>query len=159
MITDKNIIEFISSWKDGIIHIQKACIANNDYKELARNFVDNHYLFNEELVLFKPTLTNDVVFRNTSDDALSYFIGGKYPEDNGFALNDFEDIEIDEINTIIEKELIAVMGVFILRLKNTNDPLRIAFTLILKSTNIGLKIKIHHSSLIKKIFNLSDCCA
>jgi len=148
MITDKNIIEFISSWKYGIILIQKAYIANNDYKERARHFVDNHYLFNEELVLFKPTLTNDVVFRNTTDDALSYFIGGKYPEDKGFALKDFEDIEVDEINTIIEKELIAVMGIFILKLKNTHDPLRIAFTFILKSTNKGLKIKIHHSSLI-----------
>jgi hypothetical protein len=149
MITNKNITEFITSWRDGIILVQKAYIANNDYKKQARNFVDNHYLFNEELVLFKPTLTNDVVFRNTPDDAVSYFIGGKYPEDKGFALNDFEDIEIDEINTIIEKELIAVMGVFILKLKNTNDPLRIAFTFILKSTNSGLKIKIHHSSLIK----------
>ena len=148
MITDKNITEFISSWRDGIILIQKAYIANNDYKERARHFVDNHYLFNEELVLFKPTLTNDVVFRNTTDDALSYFIGGKYPEDKGFALKDFEDIEVDEINTIIEKELIAVMGVFILKLKNTNDPTRIAFTFILKSTINGLKIKIHHSSLI-----------
>jgi hypothetical protein len=149
MITNKNITEFITSWRDGIILVQKAYIANKDYKERARHFVDNHYLFNEELVLFKPTLTNDVVFRNTPDDAVSYFIGGKYPEDKGFALNDFEDIEIDEINTIIEKELIAVMGVFILKLKNTNDPLRIAFTFILKSTNSGLKIKIHHSSLIK----------
>ena len=148
MITDKNITEFISSWRDGIILIQKAYIANNDYKERARHFVVNHYLFNEELVLFKPTLTNDVVFRNTTDDALSYFIGGKYPEDKGFALKDFKDIEVDEINTIIEKELIAVMGVFILKLKNTNDPTRIAFTFILKSTINGLKIKIHHSSLI-----------
>ena len=148
MITDKNITEFITSWRDGIILVQKAYIANNDYKERARHFVDNHYLFNEELVLFKPTLTNDVVFRNTTDDALSYFIGGKYPEDKGFALKDFEDIEVDEINTIIEKELIAVMGIFILKLKNTNDPTRIAFTFILKSTNNGLKIKIHHSSLI-----------
>ena len=148
MITDKNITEFISSWRDGIILIQKAYIANNDYKERARHFVNNHYLFNEELVLFKPTLTNDVVFRNTTDDALSYFIGGKYPEDKGFALKDFEDIEVDEINTIIEKELIAVMGIFILKLKNTHDTLRIEFTFILKSTNKGLKIKIHHSSLI-----------
>ena len=148
MITDKNITEFITSWRDGIILVQKAYIANNDYKERARHFVDNHYLFNEELVLFKPTLTNDVVFRNTTDDALSYFIGGKYPEDKGFALKDFKDIEVDEINTIIEKELIAVMGVFILKLKDTTRTLRIAFTFILKSTNSGLKIKIHHSSLI-----------
>jgi len=148
MITNKNITEFITSWRDGIILIQKAYITNEDYKERACHFVDNHYLFNEELVLFKPTLTNDEVFRNTTDDALSYFIGGKYSEDKGFALKDFEDIEIDEINTIIEKELIAVMGIFILKLKNTNDPQRIAFTFILKSTNNGLKIKIHHSSLI-----------
>jgi hypothetical protein len=148
MITDKNITEFISSWRDGIMLIQKAYITNNDYKERARTFVDNHYLFNEELVLFKPTLTNDIVFRNTKDDALSYFIGGKYPEDKGFALKNFEDIEINEVNTIIEKELIAVMGVFILKLKDTTKPLRIAFTFILKSTNSGLKIKIHHSSLI-----------
>jgi hypothetical protein len=123
-------------------------MSDNDYKKLARDFIDNHYLFNEELVLFKPTLTNEIVFRNTTDDALSYFIGGKYPEDKGFALKNFEDIEINDLNTLVEKELIAVMGVFILKQKDTDDPLRIAFTFILKSTNRGLKIKIHHSSLI-----------
>ena len=74
MITDKNITEFITSWRDGIILVHKAYNANNDYKERARHFVDNHYLFNEELVLFKPTLTNDEVFRNTTDDALSYLL-------------------------------------------------------------------------------------
>ena len=148
MITDKNIIEFVSSWTNGIMLIQKAYMSDNDYKKLARDFIDNHYLFNEELVLFKPTLTNEIVFRNTTDDALSYFIGGKYPEDKGFALKNFEDIEINNLNTLVEKELIAVMGVFILKQKDTNDPLRIAFTFILKSTNSGLKIKIHHSSLI-----------
>ena len=148
MITDKNIIEFVSSWTNGIMLIQKAYKSDNDYKKLARDFIDNHYLFNEELVLFKPTLTNEIVFRNTTDDALSYFIGGKYPEDKGFALKNFEDIEINNLNTLVEKELIAVMGVFILKQKDTNDPLRIAFTFILKSTNSGLKIKIHHSSLI-----------
>jgi hypothetical protein len=148
MPTKQELFEFIKSWIDGLSMIRTAYEKNEDYKNIALEFINKHYLFNEESVLFKPTLTNKTIFRNSVDDALSYFIGGKYSEDTGFALNAYESIDINETNTIIEKDLIAIMGVLDFKLINSDESMRVAFTFVLKSSESGLKIKIHHSSLI-----------
>jgi hypothetical protein len=144
----QDLFEFIKSWTDGLSMIRTAYEKNEDYKNIALEFINKHYLFNEESVLFKPTLTNKTIFRNSVDDALSYFIGGKYPEDTGFALKAYESIDINETNTIIEKDLIAIMGILDFKLVNSDESMRVAFTFVLKSSESGLKIKIHHSSLI-----------
>ena len=148
MPTKQELFEFIKSWIDGLSMIRTAYEKNEDYKNIALEFINKHYLFNEESVLFKPTLTNKTIFRNSVDDALSYFIGGKYSEDTGFALKAFESVTIDETNTIIENDLIAIMGILDFKLMSPTEHMRVAFTFILKTTESGLKIKIHHSSLI-----------
>jgi hypothetical protein len=148
MPTKQELFEFIKSWIDGLSMIRTAYEKNEDYKNIALEFINKHYLFNEELVLFKPTLTNKTIFRNSVDDALSYFIGGKYSEDTGFALKAYESIDINETNTIIEKDLIAIMGVLDFKLINSDESMKVAFTFVLKSSESGLKIKVHHSSLI-----------
>ena len=148
MPTKQDLFEFIKSWTDGLSMIRTAYENNEDYKNMALEFIKKHYLFNEESVLFKPTLTNKTIFRNSVDDALSYFIGGKYSEDTGFALKAFESVTIDETNTIIENDLIAIMGILDFKLMSPTEHMRVAFTFILKTTESGLKIKIHHSSLI-----------
>jgi len=148
MPTKQELFEFIKSWIDGLSMIRTAYKKNENYKNMALEFINKHYLFNEESVLFKPTLTNKTIFRNSVDDALSYFIGGKYSEDTGFALKAYESIDINETNTIIEKDLIAIMGVLDFKLINSDESMRVAFTFVLKSSESGLKIKVHHSSLI-----------
>ena len=148
MPTKQELFEFIKSWIDGLSMIRTAYKKNENYKNMALEFINKHYLFNEESVLFKPTLTNKTLFRNSVDDALSYFIGGKYSEDTGFALKAFESVTIDETNTIIENDLIAIMGILDFKLMSPTEHMRVAFTFILKTTESGLKIKIHHSSLI-----------
>ena len=148
MPTKQDLFEFIKSWTDGLSMIRTAYEKNEDYKNIALEFINKHYLFNEESVLFKPTLTNKTIFRNSVDDALSYFIGGKYPEDTGFALKAYESININETNTIIEKGLIAIMGILDFKLVNSDESMKVAFTFVLKSSETGLKIKIHHSSPI-----------
>jgi hypothetical protein len=148
MPTKQDLLEFVTSWADGLSMIRTAYEKNDDYKAIALEFINKHYLFNEESVLFKPTLTNKTIFRNSVDDALSYFIGGKYSEDTGFALKAYESIDINETNTIIEKDLIAIMGVLDFKLINSDESMRVAFTFVLKSSETGLKIKVHHSSLI-----------
>jgi hypothetical protein len=148
MTTKQDLHKFVTSWANGLSVVRTAYENNEDYKQMALEFINKYYLFNEESVLFKPTLTNKVLFRNSVDDALSYFIGGKHTEDTGFALKAFETVTIDEANTIIEKNLIAIMGILDFQLINPTEQMRVAFTFILKSTKSGLKIKIHHSSLI-----------
>ena len=148
MPTKQDLFEFIKSWTDGLSMIRTAYENNEDYKNMALEFIKKHYLFKEESDLFKPTLTNKTIFRNSIDDALSYFIGGKYSEDVGFALKGYESIDINETNTVIEKDLIAIMGILDFKLINSDESMKVAFTFVLKSSESGLKIKVHHSSLI-----------
>ena len=141
--------DFLNSWKDGVIDIGIAYQQGNDYREKARAFIETHYAFDIGDVLFKPTFTNDVVFRNNLEDALSYFVTGDISEDSGFAIKPWEDIKASELNFIIEDNLCAVMGVFNLKPLNSENKTKITFTFILVKDNDKFKIKIHHSSEIK----------
>ena len=148
MTTKKQVINFLTSWKDGILNIRKSYVDKHDYKDEALSFVNNHYLFEVESVLFKPTLTKNVLFRNDINSALSYFIGGSIAEDTGFAIRPWKEIDIDEINVLIENDLIITMGVFKFTSYDTDELTKVAFTFFLKNTANKLKIKVHHSSII-----------
>jgi len=141
--------DFLNSWKDGVIDIGIAYQKGNDYKEKARTFIETHYAFDIGDVLFKPTFTNDVVFRNNLEDALSYFVAGDISEDSGFAIKPWEEIKTSEVSFIVEENLCAVMGVLDLKPLNSENKTKIAFTFILVKDNDRFKIKIHHSSEIK----------
>ncbi len=145
---EKKILDFLTSWKDGILNISQTHNDKGDYKKEALKFIKNHYLFETENVLFKPTLTKKTLFRNDLDSALSYFIGGTLPEDSGFALKPWKSIKISETNNLIEDNLIVVMGVFDFITHDTNEIIQVAFTFFLKTIEGNLKIKIHHSSTI-----------
>ena len=149
-INSIEIEDFLNSWKDGVIDIGIAYQQGNDYREKARAFIEKHYAFDIGDVLFKPTFTNDVVFRNNLEDALSYFVSGDISEDSGFAIKPWEDIKASELNFIIEDNLCAVMGVFNLKPLNSENKTKITFTFILVKDNDKFKIKVHHSSEIKK---------
>jgi hypothetical protein len=141
--------DFLNSWKDGVIDIGIAYQKGNDYKEKARTFIETHYAFDIGDVLFKPTFTNDVVFRNNVEDALSYFVAGDISEDSGFAIKPWEEIKTSEVSFILDHNLCAVMGVLDLKPLNSENKTKIAFTFILLKDNDRFKIKIHHSSEIK----------
>ena len=51
--------EFLNSWKQGVIEIGKAYQEDGDFKKLAEVFIEKHYAFSEEDVLFKPTFTSE----------------------------------------------------------------------------------------------------
>jgi hypothetical protein len=141
--------DFLNSWKNGVIDIGIAHQEGNNYRENAKAFIKKHYAFATGNVLFKPTFTNNVIFRNNLESALSYFASGDVSEDSGFALKPWEDIQTSEVNYIIEDNLCAVMGCLNLKPKYSENKTRIAFTFILIRINGDLKIKVHHSSEIK----------
>ena len=68
--------DFLNSWKEKILDIGIAYQEGNDYRGKARAFIETHYAFSSGDVLFKPTFTSDVIFRNNFEDALSHFISG-----------------------------------------------------------------------------------
>ena len=146
MVTKEDIINFVSSWKDGILNIGDIYKKGGDYRKEADLFLKRHYLFYIEDVLFKPTLTSEIIFRNSFESAKSYFVKGEIDEDKGFAIQNWQSIELLELNTIIEENLSVAMGKICFR---SDQVTNVAFTFVLKNINNELKIKIHHSSLIQ----------
>ena len=145
-INETDVKLFVDSWKQGVLDIRNVYDSKGDYQEQASKFLKTHYLFETESVLFKPTLTREVIFRNSFDRALSYFVGGDIDEDKGFAIQEWKSIDTDQINILIEDKLIIAMGVLGFK---SNGVLKVAFTFILKESNSSLKIKANHSSIIK----------
>ena len=145
MVSDK-IRQFLNSWKNGVIEIGKVYVDGGDYKKCAENFLSAHYAFDIEDVLFKPTFTKEVIFRNNKDDALSYFVKGSIEEDNGFALKPWERIDLVEVNSIVEDSLTIAMGAFNFKPVNQDVITLVAFTFLLIKDKNSFKIKVHHSS-------------
>ena len=138
--------KFLNSWKQGVIEIGKAYQEDGDFKKLAEIFIEKHYAFSEEDVLFKPTFTSEKVFRNTKSDAISYFVKGDISEDKGFALKPWKTIEVDELNFLLEDNLLASMGTLLFKPSNEDKVTKVAFTFIFTEINDFIKIKVHHSS-------------
>ena len=145
-INETDVKLFVDSWKQGVLDIKNVYENKGDYQEQASKFLKTHYLFETESVLFKPTLTREEIFRNSFDRALSYFIGGDIDEDKGFAIQEWKCIDTDQIDILIEDELIIAMGILSFK---SDEVLKVAFTFMLKESNSNLKIKAHHSPLIK----------
>ncbi len=147
-MSSNQIEDFLNSWKDGVIEIGRIYLEGGDYEKSAELFVSTHYAFDSEEVLFKPTFTKEVIFRNSKDLALSYFIGGEVAEDKGFALKPWEEIRLEELNIIEQDNLMVAMGTLNFKPLNLKENTLIAFTFLLIDTDGSLKIKVHHSSPI-----------
>jgi len=140
---------FLNSWASGVIEIGKTFKDGGNIAYKAKEFIDSHYAFDFQDVLFKPTYVKEVVFRNTRDEALSYFISGDIKEDKGFALKPWEKISLDKIYILNEHNITITMGILNLKPLDTLDEIRLAFTFVLiKDDKDQLKIKVHHSSEI-----------
>ena len=147
-MSSNQIEHFLNSWKDGVIEIGRIHLEEGDYEKSAELFVSTHYAFDSEEVLFKPTFTKEVIFRNSKDLALSYFIGGEVAEDKGFALKPWEEIRLEELNIIEQDNLMVAMGTLNFKPLNLKENTLIAFTFLLIDADDSLKIKVHHSSPI-----------
>ena len=147
-MSSNQIQHFLNSWKDGVIEIGRIHLEGGDYEKSAELFVSTHYAFDSEEVLFKPTFTKEVIFRNSKDLALSYFIGGEVAEDKGFALKPWEEIRLEELNIIEQDNLMVAMGTLNFKPLNLEENTLIAFTFLLIDTDDSIKIKVHHSSPI-----------
>ena len=142
----KKIENFLTSWAEGVIGIGKIFVSGGSYIEFAEDFLTTHYAFETERVLFKPTFTKEVVFRNAKEEALSYFVKGCIAEDNGFALKPWESITLEELNIVDEEKLIVAMGSLRFKAANSEHTTLVAFTFVFIDVDGALKIKIHHSS-------------
>ena len=143
---ESKIEEFLNSWTRGVIEIGKAYSKKEDFEKEALKFLSKHYAFKTQQILFKPTFTKEKIFRNNLEEALSYFVKGKFSEDNGFALKPWEEINLRELNILNEENLSTAMGTILFKPASSNETALVAFTFVFCLEEGEIKIKIHHSS-------------
>ena len=147
-ITELDVIKAQELWAENVIEIGNLYIKNEDYKSRASVFVKQFYAFDVGDVLFKPTLASEKQFRNSYDDALSYFIGGHISEDKGFALKPWKKINFAERKIIILNELALSMGNYFFQSVDGSDEVKVEFTFgYVKDKDNNLLINLHHSSI------------
>ena len=155
---NKKLIDKISlfqkKWADGIKNIGEAVINDLDEKEIkirANQMLENLYDFKRSgHVLFKPTKAEENPFRFNKRQTLSYFIGGKYKEDKGFALTPWKEVFFKKLksrNVILQDCDILVMSSYIFKDYNGGET-EVEYTFgYREDEHNDLKIFLHHSSL------------
>ncbi|MXY32249.1 MAG: phosphoribosyl-AMP cyclohydrolase, partial [Gammaproteobacteria bacterium] len=74
-ISEQAVIDAQEAWGEGIVSIAKVHTDGGDYTARATEHINDLYAYGETDVMFKPTLAAEDQFRETFDEALSYFIG------------------------------------------------------------------------------------
>ena len=147
IITREEVISAQKSWGDAIVSIVEAYTNKGDYKALAANIVDTLYGYGNGLVLFKPTKASKRQFRLTEEEAVSYFVTGIIPEDNGFAIQPWSKVRFENSGIITNSNSAVALGNYYFTDANTGKEAKAEFTFgYYKDENGKLLIKLHHSS-------------
>ena len=150
-ITQQDVDNAQEAWAQGVIAIGVSHQNNQNYTELAKQFLQTAYSFDhpEQPLLFKPTRAAAVPFRDNLKGTLSYFIGGDtdFQEDKGFALEPWKTISFDNTNIFYYDDIAIAMGHYTLTSMSGNTAtLEYSFGFV-KDDNDEIKIFLHHSSV------------
>ena len=147
-ITQEDVQKAKKQWGEGIIAIGQAFTNKEDYVAVATNFINDLYDFQNDDVLFKPTLAYKDQFRNKLDDALSYFVAssGLHEEDSGFALKPWKKIVFQDSGIRFVGDIATIMGNYFLTDFDNNE-IKVEYSFVYRrDENDDLKIILHHSS-------------
>jgi hypothetical protein len=119
-------------------------------RETAQAIIAAAYGYNIGPVLFKPTLTQTPqTFRTSAEGALAYFVGhdDAFPNDTGFALKGWTDVQIENAAIFISGDTAITMGN--VHITNSDGSVTTvdktwAFA---RDADGALRIMLHHSSL------------
>ena len=146
-LTEDRVSEFKTAWGEGIVAIGAVHSNGGDYEAAAREHISTFYAYEENSVLFKPTLASEQQFRGTFDEALSYFVGGSISEDGGFAITPFTAVRWENEGTLINGDTALAMGNYYF-MTTEGSEVKVEYTFGLEQMADGdLKIVLHHSSL------------
>ncbi len=109
-IREEDVLSIQKEWADSIISIGKIFLDKGNYRLEAEKTLKKLYAFDISNVLFKPTFASQNQFRNSFEDALSYFVGGNIEEDNGFAIKPWFKIRFSENKIVISHDSAIAMG-------------------------------------------------
>lgn len=150
-ISEAEVVAAQQAWGEGIVRIGQVYRDNGDYVAAAQRHIEQHYGYDQGLVLFKPTLAAKEQFRTTFDAALSYFVGGNpsYPEDTGFAIKPWSKVRWMNAGIINDGCTMAVaMGNYFFTPADGGEETKVEYTLGFIRDDAGeLRIVVHKSSL------------
>jgi hypothetical protein len=147
-ITKDDVLAAQKAWAKAIVAIGDAKQEGKDYKAKAAKVVDTMYAYDEGTVLFKPTKAKADQFRETEDEALSYFVGGSIPEDGGFALQTWSNVRFENHGIILDGHHAMAMGNYFFTDETSGDDVMVEYTFgYIQGENGELLINLHHSSL------------
>lgn len=150
MITEKEVLDAQKAWGEGIVKIGKVFLDKGDYMATAKDHIEKFYNYEEGDVLFKPTLVSDKQFRKDFEGALSYFVGSNdnYPEDHGFAIKPWSDVQWENIGTKIIGNMAIAMGNYYFTMVDGGDVVKVEYSFsYTKNINGELKIILHDSHI------------
>ncbi|OGV97000.1 hypothetical protein A2W24_02655 [Microgenomates group bacterium RBG_16_45_19] len=155
IITREEIGAVQRQWGDGVVAIGKTLDKREECERAAWDHVNGLYGYDIGPVLFKPTMTVEVPFRDTAESAVAYFIGGnqKYPEDHGFALNQWQKVRFEN-NQVIEGNQAFAQGVYYFSGADGKEtPVVYTFGYVRDEAG-NIKINVHHSSLFPSLHSI-----
>ena len=135
-------------WGDAIVAIGRTYAAGGNYRGLAAQAVDVLYAYDLGPVLFKPTKAAELEFRDTEEEAVSYFVGGVVPEDHGFALQPWSAVRFGEQQISADSDSAVAMGNYYFADAASGAETKVNFTFgYVRDAQGRLRIHLHHSSL------------
>jgi len=147
-ITEAQVLEAQNKWGKGIEYISKVFMEKGDYKKAAEDHIDTLYAYGISEVLFKPTLASSDQFRETKEEALSYFVGGIIAEDKGFAIKPWSKVRWGDQQIIVHGGEAIAMGNYFFTPNGSDEETKVEFTFGYMLDKKGnLRINAHHSSL------------
>ena len=134
-------------WGQGIVAISRVHSDGGNYEARARQHINTLYAYGETDVMFKPTLASDDQFRETFDEALSYFIGRSGTEDSGFAISGWTNVRWENDGIYTDSNSAMAMGNYYFTGPDGSDT-KVEYTFgYVRGDDGKLKINLHHSSL------------
>lgn len=149
-ITKEEVFAAQTAWSDGIVAIGKVYQEKGDFKARAAEHIKTLYAYDQGGVLFKPTLAADDQFRETYDQALSYFVGGDIKEDKGFAIKPWAKVRWDREHEhmLFDSDSAIAMGNYYFTPVGETKETKVEYTFgYIKDAEGKVRINLHHSSL------------
>ncbi|MEM6534722.1 MAG: phosphoribosyl-AMP cyclohydrolase [Pseudomonadota bacterium] len=146
-ITEADVVAAQTTWGEGIVAISSVHTAGGDYEARATEHINSLYAYGDTAVMFKPTLAADDQFRETFDEALSYFIGTEGTEDSGFAISGWTNVRWESNGIYTDGDSAMAMGNYYFTGPDGSETkVEYSFGYVLDDEG-ALKINLHHSSV------------
>lgn len=147
-ISKADVLAAQKQWSDGIVAIGAAYRTDGDYRKAAEDHIASLYAYDQGGVLFKPTLAAQDQFRETKDEALSYFVGGSNPEDKGFAIRPWSNVRWGEQEILTNGDTAYAMGNYYFTPDGSSEETKVEYTFVyVRDPDGQLRISVHHSSV------------